>query len=484
MAARGTGSKGGYAIRPDLRTQIERVVFDLRLGEEARRYLWACIDGGPSRTVQGSGGNVVVNFHSHKMGLRLLLESRHGEHASAILLERDKDVLAYFAQPPQVSLELLKEDGSQAGRTNYTPDMLIVTHDRVTVRETRDHSRLVRAHINNPHQFYTDEQGQWHYRAAEQFFLGLGLQYELVSNQCLPAMLVENARFLEDYLSEQCPPLDPIRAEAVAKTLAERRSCGLQELLDLGFTADEVYKAVAEGVVYVDINTDRLSASSDLQIFSDRATHEAAGLLRLAKMEAPLPIPGTLDLQPGTRLGFNGTTHLVVFVSHEEVLLQDEKGQRNTFKLADIQTMHAQRHLTGGEAVRSAVGRRIADIPPAALERALHRLEALRTGATDRYSARSIARFRERTEHAANGVEKLLALVDYVELRGNRYPRLSEANAELIEAAISRYYNQPEIRGYKAVWDKYCGMCDGKLESNGQPMRPVGYTTFTQYAAT
>jgi hypothetical protein len=210
------GSKGGHVIRPELRTQIERVIFDLKLDEPARRYIWGSIDSGPSRSVEGRGGNVLVNFHSRKTGLRLLLESRRGEHAGAILLEHDTQVLAFFAQPLQVDLRLTGQDGAAAGRTQYTPDMLVVAKDRIVVRETRDHTRLVKAHMTNPHQFYRDDAGAWHYRAAEEHFSALGLQFELLSNQSLPAVLVENVRFLEDYSAEGRLPLDPDRAKQLA----------------------------------------------------------------------------------------------------------------------------------------------------------------------------------------------------------------------------------------------------------------------------
>lgn len=99
----------------------------------------------------------------------------------------------------------------------------------------------------------------------------------------------------------------------------------------------------------------------------------------------------------------------------------------------------------------------------------------MREGSSEEFSSRSIARFQERSAHAVTELDKLLALVDSVERRGNRKSRISETNGELIEKAISTYYNQPEIRGYKGVWDKYCGLCKETLEADGKPVRPIGY---------
>jgi hypothetical protein len=337
--------------------------------------------------------------------------------------------------------------------------------------------------MTNPHQFYRDDAGAWHYRAAEEHFSALGLQFELLSNQSLPAVLVENVRFLEDYSAEGRLPLDPDRAKQLADVVRERRCCGLHELLDLGFKADEIYTAIVDGHVYVDLNTDRLADSGELQLFSDQATHAAARLVKLSKLEKPLPIPGTLELHIGSQLKFDTSTWQVIFVSHDAVMLQDENGQRQTYKLKDIRAMHAQGLLSGGEALRSSSGRRIADVPQAALERALARLRAVRDGSSEEFSSRSIARFQERSAHAVTELDKLLALVDSVERRGNRKSRISETNGELIEKAISTYFNQPEIRGYKGVWDKYCGLCKETLEADGKPVRPIGYPAFTRRAA-
>ena len=477
------GSKDGHAIRPDMRAQIERVIFDLRLGEATRHYVWTCIDQGPSRQVQGRGGNVLVNYQSRKTGIRLLLESRRGEYAGAVLLDQDPNVLAFFAQPPQVDLQLLAPGGEVRGRTRYTPDMLVVLRDRIVVRETRDNARLVHALMKNPYQFYRDDAGVWHYRAAEDHFRGLGLHYELLSNQALPAQLVENTRFLEDYATDGRPSLDPERALQIRAVMQEQRCCSLHHLLDRGFSANEIYTAIVDEVVYVDLNTDRLAASGELLICSDRATHQAAREVRLSKQPAPLPIPGTLEMRPGSKLRFGSATYCVLFVSHDSVLLQDEIGRRQDYKLHDILKMHGEGVLSGGEAVQSTGVRPFADVSPDALDRAMDRLNAMRAGASESYSARSISRFRTLTAHARNDADALLLLVDKFEQRGNRERRISETNQELIEAAIHQYYNQPEVRGYKGVWDKYCGMCDTTREADGSLVRPIGYPAFTRHAA-
>ena len=130
-------------------------------------------------------------------------------------------MIAYFAQPPNVTLDIKREDGIVRSTTNYTPDMLVVREAEIVIVETRDDARLIRAMEKNPHQFYKDEQHRWRYRAAEEFFSQLGFRFELRANSSLPAILVENMRFLEDYCKNDSP--NRLRKYPAAKSTSQWR---------------------------------------------------------------------------------------------------------------------------------------------------------------------------------------------------------------------------------------------------------------------
>lgn len=229
-----------------LQERIESIAFQLRLTAPARQYLHKCVKDGPSRDVSGQLGNVCFDFHSHKMNARLRLESRRGEHVHAILLENDPEVIAYFAQPPNVTLDIKREDGIVRSTTNYTPDMLVVREAEIVIVETRDDARLIRAMEKNPHQFYKDEQHRWRYRAAEEVFSQLGFRFELRANSSLPAILVENMRFLEDYCKNDSPKLPEPVAAAIEDRVRTQRIVPLVALLNAGFSADAVFKCIAD----------------------------------------------------------------------------------------------------------------------------------------------------------------------------------------------------------------------------------------------
>ena len=472
----------GYRISPALRDKIEQIAFKLRLSEPARRYLWQCIDGGPSRQVQGRMGNAVIRYPSRKMGLSLMLESRQGELAAVTLLEHDPSVLAYFAQPPQVELTLTREDGTTTTRTQYTPDLLIVREDQIAIRELRDQGRIFSASRTNSHQFYKDQAGQWRYRAAQEHFEALGFTYELIPNQSLPTLLIENTGFLEDYLLASAPRLPTERAQRLGEHIQRLRCASLAELQALHFTADEIYQAVVEGVLYFDLYGDRLSASTEVAFYSDQATHQAHRLLNQDRRERPLPIPGTLRLDEGTRLTYMGTAYTVACRGQGKLMLISDTG--NSIELAEQALIQAHRDklLTGGEDIRVLPGRRLTEVSPQALESALKKLQAMRKGDTNEFSERSLSRFRNLTASATTEIERLLALVDNIDRRGNRTPRVTEEHQKLIEKAVSQYYNTPECRTYKVTWDKYCGLASAQVDAQGAALRPLSYPSFVEFA--
>jgi hypothetical protein len=334
-----------------LREKIEQIEFKLRLSEPARRYLWQCIDGAP-REVQGRIGNAVIRYPSRKMGLSLMLESRQGELAAVTLLEHDPSVLAYFAQPPQVELTLTREDGTTTTRTQYTPDLLIVRgSDRH--QELRDQGRIFSASLANPHQFYKDQAGQWRYRAAQEHFEALGFTYELIPNQSLPTLLIENTDFLGDYLLASAPRLPSERAQRLGEHIQRMRCASLAELQALHFTADEIYQAVVEGVLYFDLYGDRLSASTEVAFYSDQATHQAHRLLNQDRRERPLPIPGTLRLDEGTRLTYMGTAYTVACRGQGKLMLISDTGNSIEFAEQALIQAHRDKLLTGGKTFAS-----------------------------------------------------------------------------------------------------------------------------------
>jgi putative transposase len=464
-----------------LRQRIDEVMFDLRLSAQARQYVTHHIEVGPSRQVQGRLGNRTYNFHSRKMAMRHRLESHAGEYMLATQLEWDDTVIAYLPQPPRVTLTVKRQDGSNSNVTTYTPDMLVVRATEIVIVETRDDFRLFQSSKNNPHQFYRDAQGQWHYRAAEDHFRELGFRYELRPNSSMPARLVENTRFLADYLHEERDDHQSKLATAIAQAVAERRFVPLHTLQQLEFKADDVFRALADGLIYVDLEKDRLSSSQDLVLYSDKATHHAVQLANAAKQVPALPTPGTYVLKPNSQVRMEGVAYTVMMCGERDVILRDLSGHTFTRSIDELLEARRQGQIEIDEFRPGNGTKSIADVSAVQLASAAKKLDAIKANRTDDHSERSISRYKRAVEGCGNDLEALLALVDNIAKRGNRTPRITALNLDLIQEAISLHYNDERNANRKGAWDKYVGMCTTAVEPSGQPVQAIAYPTFCRY---
>ena len=478
---------------PSMRNRLDKAMFDVRLPQAGREYVAASITNGPSRQVNGRNGNNTFTYYCHKTKSTLKLESRRGEHVMAVLLDRDQKVIAFFAQPPQVTLEFLDKDGKRTTSRLYTPDFLVVREDKVLVIETRDTVKLLEANKANPYQFYRDLDGVWHFRAAEEHFKKLGIDFELKANSELPAILVGNCRFLEDYSHASCPALTEAEVDAVQKPVAERRFMPMLELLSTGVSADHIFKAIVERHIYVDLESDNLAAIDDVQLYTDEETCKVYRSIAGKPFEPPPPIPGSLFLRSGSPISIYGCDYTVQLEGEGDVCLTDQFGHHHYKSLREIELLHEQGHAAGDAVRLSTDPKDLANIPSKQLEKAREKLEALTAQSTVKYSKRSLARFRARVGGAATLLDQLIALVDNEADKGNRSDRVSKVNLNLIEKAIEEGYNTPTRQRKKGAYAKYLGLCSGldamsvavgggpAREDSGAPVQPVSYPTFCRY---
>ncbi|MEB2319635.1 MAG: hypothetical protein OZ935_13350 [Pseudomonadota bacterium] len=462
-----------------LRAHVRRLFLIAGTPAPGRDYVLTCLANKPARKVQNRYGNAMLKVATRKAG-SIHVESRRGEYAAAILMDADSDILTFRAQPPTLDLLITDAKGTTQGRQQYTPDFLVIKDDTFIIREYRDATTLTKRALKSPHQFYLDDAGKWHYRAAEDAYKAMGIAYEVIANQDLPHRLITNTRFLEDYLGEQCPPLPSGRVERLRTVLESARYVAFHDLIGDGeFTADEIFQGVVEGVAYVDLVRQRLDHSDELIVFSDKATSEAYWLTEKAAVSAPLPIPGTMVIRSGSSLAFMGKKYQVVLCGERDVVLQDEDGNAVVRSLQLLQNLNKLGQLEA-EAFRSPSDlRTIADVSPDELERAMERLAAVDAGKSPEFSTRTIAKFRRTIRNAPTRLDALLALIDRTRERGNRTPKTSRGARVLAKRAIRRFFNSPERRTKKAAYGAYAEMCKNRSQ-RGNLTRPMAYATFCQ----
>ena len=478
---------------PSMANQIDATMFTARLPQAGRAYVDACISKGPSRQVQGRNGNNTFTFFSRKMKATLKLESRRGEHALAVQLDHDPKVIAFFAQPPQVTLDVLQEDGSRATAILYTPDFLVLYEDRLTVIETKDEVKLLEKSKKNSYQFFRDTRGAWHHRAAEAHFDALGMEFRLISTADLSPILVSNLRFLEDYMDTKQLPMTQAEVDAIQGPVQEHGFVLIDQLLADGVPVENVYRAIVEQHVYFDLEHDNVTLPDSARLFVNKATREALRLVDAQTLKPPPPIPGTLHLRSGHSLIIYGHAYTVDLEGERDVRLIDKYGRIEVRSLQEIQQLLEQGVVTGEALRNGADPHQLANYTEAQIEKARRKLEAVEAGTSLEFSDRSISRFRRLIAGTSGRIDQLLRLIDRDRSKGNREPRVSDVNLNLIEKAVEEGYNTPKQQNKKGAFAKYLGFCEGLAadgtrrpegpprEESGAPVRPVSYQTFCRY---
>ena len=465
---------------PELIAAIDRLEYDLRLPTAGRAYIDAALKG-PARQVEGRMGNVCVLFPSPKLGTTLFLESRRGELQLAIDRERDKNVLAYMAQPPSIDLKRHDADGKIKSRGKYTPDMLTLRKDAVIISEVRDETRLYKLQEKDARQFHRDLDGTWHDTAAEAYFGSLGFKFEIHCIDRFPVRLNENLRFLEDYLRPSAPQPQPEALASVCKDVTQHQCIAIRDLLDRGHSADAIFHAITRDVVHVNLHEDRLADTMGLLIFTDAQTRWAHKELAAKSMEPPMPIPGAHEFRAGSTIEYSQRKFTVIVPGERELVVHDDQGHQTTLnrelvhRALDAGDLHAEQSRSRRDP------RALADFDPAAIQRGAEAVKMLRGEIAPTVSQRTLNRYRQRTAHSGNPLDQMLALADRRQDRGNRQSRFSEQHLQFLEASVHQLFNQPYRPTKKGAYAKYAEACLGQAEASGQTMEPVSYPTFCRY---
>jgi putative transposase len=469
-----------WSTPQELRTHLDTLFRKLQTPKEGRNYVLHTMAKGPARQVQARMGGTCVRHFSRKMGATMMLESRRGESALAWLLEADSSVLGYFAQTTTVTLNVLKADGTRATTQPYTADFMVIERDRICIKEVRDNARFLKDSERSPDRFFRDAHGKCRFKPAEDHFKSLGLDYELVLVGDLPHRLVDNLRFLEDYLAEHCPQPDPDQVNALVEKVTAHQWLPLRALLDDNVPADLIFKAIAEGAVHVPLENCRLEDTDNVKLFPNEEAAEKHSLLAALEIERPPPIPGTLLLRSGGRLSIYGREYTVVLQGDRDVLLHDPLGNSTSMSVEEIQLLHRNGHAAG-EAFRPGTENRLLwTAPKKKLDKALEKLRAVRNPEQTSYSERSISRFRSAISGSLNDIDALQTLLDDEDKRGNRNSRISELNEEHIQKAIEQHFNTADRPTARGAYEKYVKSLEEVEEPGCGKVQAVSLQTFTR----
>lgn len=464
----------------NLSEHVENILCQMNIPEEGRRYVHHVINNGPSRTVKNHYGNVMSRYPSKKMGHHILVESMAGELAKAMEYENDESVIAYFAQPKEIQVDYLDKNGKRHGTGPYHPDFLVVTKMSVYVDEVRDDGRLYAQTLSHPDSYFRDDFGTFHFLPAERVFARMGVPYKIIQNSSMNIQLLNNARFLKDYLREDAPEIPGETLLQITDLLQERKYVSYTELLDEHrFTADQVISAIAGGYVDVNLHVERLDVPSDLIICRDAATSAAVRAARQKELQPVLPLPGVMRLRPGTVIRYDNVELTVLMCGERQLHVRDKDGYISALDLKSVSALNDLNQIsTDAPGLPPDAKKMLHDFSSAQWARAENRLKALESWDRKAFSRSSLQSFALKVRGMTNQLDRLIALMDHIPNRGNHSSHLTNEveNKFFIEAM--KCYNSPERMTKRGAYAIYMGLIEHYIKTTADILSTRSYQTF------
>lgn len=426
-------------------------LFDaLGIPEAGQRLVRRARAEAPVRQVRSNGGNVRGSYLSRKMGRDMEYESHRVEFPFAILLENDPAVLEYHLQPSKLDVSVRDADGHVTTRIRHIPDALVIRRDGIGLVEWKEETRLERLAKREPHRYQRTEDG-WRSPPLEAALAEMGLSYRLRSSAELNHRYVENLLFLRDYYDPTLPPLSDEARARIKDLFAARASLFLIEALEpeTGLSADDIYKALVDGELWVDFDRERLAEPKRCRLFRDRATRDFMVRLDQEAADSPLQLPQlSASLEVGAKVCFDQVEYRIDLAGAETLLLATADGASRTVSRATMEALYRQGSLdviAGASAATGLIGvPDLARVHPSRLEAAVRRQDILDGvfGEEPGVTERTQRNWRRRLDEAPEGAyAPVLALVPQTHLRGNRTRRIpDEALALLHEVARREYF--------------------------------------------
>lgn len=280
---------------------------------KGQEYIFDTRSNSPSRKAQSRIGNVVTRYTSRKMKRRLTTESRKPEFGAVIRYDFDNSTCEFYCQPPSVRIAAPTERKFANGTvrhylmpTKYTPDILRITWYGPYIEEWKTPGDLEDLAEKMPNRFYRDQDGTWRCPEREKHFGDMGITFCLRSSDENCSQFTDNLDFLADFLSGRCAPLTEDAWAAIQKftddlcpmTMGELQKHALPDntpwneplIIDTPpgkFTVDDIYKAIAERRLFVDLTYDDLSETRD--------TILCRSIAQLDALKASRPLPRAVD---------------------------------------------------------------------------------------------------------------------------------------------------------------------------------------------
>ncbi|MGL6340152.1 MAG: TnsA endonuclease N-terminal domain-containing protein, partial [Waterburya sp.] len=459
----------------------------LSLSTKLRQLIKQIRSSEPSRLVSGRSNNVCGRYPSQKMGKTIQFESHRVEAPKIYELEQDENVLEYYDQPPPIKLNYQGNNGKKLG-VIHTPDLFVLEKNRAGWVECKTEEQLKKLEEKKSNRYHCDADGKWRCPPGEEYAEQLGLSYTVCSDQEFNWTLQRNFLFLEDYYRAESLEINESAKNLLVATVTEQSGITLAELLEFknDFNADDIYAAIANNDIYVDLETHLLAEPQRTRVFGNEKTAKAFELLTTSSVENTSISSPVIDLTTGSLILWDGRGRKILHAGATEITLIDENEQPITIAKSMFEDLVCQGKIVGIQSTNKAsikeeAWQKFQKASSEDQEEALRRYEAVKpylNGTPPEIETASARTIRDWKKKYLEAQEKhgcgLIGLLSSRKTKGNRSRKLPEETIELIEKIISEDYETNKQKNMLASYRSLVHLCEQK------GVFTPSYMTFTQ----
>lgn len=455
---------------------LEKVLERLAMPAKGRELVLKARSQAPVRQVASRGGNVVTVFASQKMGREIRTESRILEFAAAVNFELDDAVLEFYPQPCELRLEVVDAGTGEIHQVHHFPDFLCISAVGITLIECKSDTKLSSLAKRYPWRYKQSNDGQFYAPLIENKLAEMGVRYQILSEQNLPARRIENLMHISSYMhpaAEPCP--DDVLAK-IQELLKQYGHVYVSELIgsEHNISVDDILKAVADRLLVTSYDVEVLTDPRRFRIFRDpvlmQFVHSESATMRSNRLHQNFVV----DIEPGAAFIFDAQRLKIQVVGAKEIVCTDESGGTRSLNMGWLlEAVNAGQVQMVSESCKEQ--EQWHQYTQAQLQIANERNLQLQSELPT-YSSRTISRLKSAQLVAEqNGASPLLALVPKTELRGNRTQRLSDEQIQALERVFKEHWCTDVAKNAKSCHRELAVLC------NAEGIRTPSHGTLIKY---
>ena len=311
------------------------------------------LEAAPFRSPKGGPANLVTRAALRKSPVTNDTESVTFEFEDLFRLEADPAVIDYRTQalPLKLAVQEPLPDGSVRNHGyQIVPDQLVIEHGRVVLRDLMPESELDAIVAARPWFMHRDPAtGNVVCPSAVLAAAAYGIEYEILGSAKHNRQVTRGLRYLYDFAEHD---VDPVAVASIVKLVEEAPGFTIADVIaegrGAGWSVDDVLAAVAQHLVFCDLERYTPDDHVHARLYADAATARAHEDAHPPSWAVGNPRPARVSIAPGTKYTLAGRSMEIFVCVGDEVhfTLDDEPGcPARIYRRADFERLVATGNL-------------------------------------------------------------------------------------------------------------------------------------------